>query len=231
MPSTLTTKIFFVFVALCFSLVVSSQDEEQEDDIDIEINEQDFTRQRFASFNLGYNAPITTGENFMGDGLKGRGGMNFRFHLYPYKQFFVGVGLGQNYFKVKNKALVGNYQKTTLTEQYLYVGYEFLPAEKMRLGVSASLIGDAQFKNKYNLQSDNVSQTDHGRLASYGLYFNYEIGGNFMVFIDYSYKTSKTKINVPTELQSTFNRGTYHNIGFGLVFVMGTNDFLSRFLD
>lgn len=224
MNSRLRTKSLLITLMLLFVISLDAQDDNGEE----EINEQTLTRQRFAAFNLGYKAPIPTGDNFIGKGLKGKGGVDFRFQLYPYKQFFVGIGLGTSYFTVKNPQIVGNYKKTTLTEQYLYIGYEFLPLEKIRIGLLASVIGDARYKNKYYLNEDDAYQIDHSRLGSYGLYLNYEIGGNFMLYIDYAYRTGKTKIRVPQELEDTFGRGSYHNIGIGLTFVMGTNDFASR---
>lgn len=188
-------------------------------------------RQRFGAFSMGYHKPLTSGDNFMGLGLEGQSGLDFKFQVYAYKQIIVGYYLGASFFDVKDKALLGNYEKSTLSEQFLYLGYEFLPLDKVRLGVTASLVGDANFKNRYYPQTENVYQRDHGNLNSYGVYINYEIWRHVMVYFDYSYRTSKTDIAVPSELKSLFNKGNYHTFGIGLTFTIGSGDLISRFID
>ncbi len=187
-------------------------------------------RQRFGFISVGYHSPITTGDNFMGQGLEGESGLDFKFQIYVYKQFFLGLYTGASYFDVKDNSIVGNYNKTSLSEGYGYVGYEFLPADRLRLGVLASFYGGARFKNHYS-KSRNVFQVDRGNLSSFGVYFNYELSSHLMVYIDYAYRTSKTDIKVAPELNDLFERGNYHSIGIGINFALGTGDLISGFID
>jgi hypothetical protein len=188
-------------------------------------------RQRFGAFSMGYHKPFTNGDNFMGLGLEGRSGLDFKVQVYTYKQIIIGYYFGVSFFDVKNKTILGNYEKSRLSEQFFYIGYEFLPLDKVRLGVTASIVGDANFKNRYYPEAENVYQRDHGNLNSYGLYINYEIWRHIMVYFDYSYRTSKTDIAVPSELNALFNKGNYHAFGIGLTYTIGSRDLISRFAD
>jgi len=199
-------------------------------DEEIGFNKRHKTRQKYATFSIGYHNPITSGDNYFGNALEGSSGIDFSFQFYIYRQFVLGVSANSSYFDVKDQTIVGNYKKTTLNEQFLYVGYEFLPTNKLRLGVLVSIIGNARFKNKFRSQP-LAYQIDYGNLGSYGFNIKYEIGRSFMIHIDYAYRTSKTDIKTPLEIQKTFSRASYHNIGFGLTFTIGSKDMLSRLIE
>lgn len=222
-------SIFMVITMTMFSQVRSTQRANANTGISSS-NAMEY-RQRFGFISVGYHSPITTGDNFMGQGLEGKSGLDFKFQIYVYKQFFLGLYSGVSYFDVKDTSVVGNYKKTTLAENYFYVGYEFLPADRIRLGVLASLFGDARFKNNFFNESANVYQKDRGKHSSFGVYFNYELSSHLMVYIDYAYRTSKTDIRVAPELNDLFERGNYHSIGVGINFALGTGDLISGFIN
>ncbi|TBV25093.1 hypothetical protein DMZ43_12315 [Meridianimaribacter sp. CL38] len=222
-------KTFYVAVFVLFAFSAFSQSSSEKDSVSSNISYEN-NRQRFGFFSMGYHNPNTTGDNFMGDGLQGKSGFDFKFQMYVYKQFFLGLYTGASYFDVKDVELVGNYKKSTLNESYLYIGYEFLPADRMRLGALASFYGDSRFKNYYS-KTSNVYQVDKGNLNSFGVYFNYELSSHFMIYIDYAYRTTKTEINTSTELNQFFEKGKYHSIGIGLIFALGSKDVLSTFID
>ncbi|MGV6831915.1 MAG: hypothetical protein ACWA5P_10220 [bacterium] len=170
-------------------------------------------KSRYISYALGYNNPIPTGDNFIGQGLQGNGGFNFKVQIFVYKEFFVGASLGASYFNVSDQTVVGNYNKTRIAEQYLYVGYEFEPISDFHIGLTASVIGSSRYKNTV---SESIFQRDSARLMSYGAYFAYEIVDEIQVYLDYNYRIDRTQIDVPNALESTFRRGKFHQIGLGI---------------
>ena len=226
-------NIFFGF-CLCCNAVGFSQEEKQ-NDLDEDKTEQSSIfsskeRQRYMAFSIGYQSPISSGDNFIGNALNGKSGYDLRFKLFVYKQFFLEYNNSLSYFKVSNKALVGNYRKSRFEGNFLYVGYEFLPLPDFRVGVNAALFGKTKITNSgFNL-GEGIQQ-DSGNLSSYGLYVAYEIHSHVSLYIDYSYRSIKTNIKAPQGLESFFEKGTYNTVGFGVMFIMGKRDLVSRFLN
>lgn len=226
----LITRLFFAGIFCLFANYIESQNTTaigKADSSNGQYSREHRTRLLYSS--IGYQIPMATGDNFIGQGLKGKSGFDIKTHIYIYKQFFIGFAYGGSYFNVKDQTAVGSYDKTTLLQQHFYIGYEFLPLDKIRLGVNASLFGNARFKNDFENNGREAHQIDGGNLNSFGLYINYEIWDYLMVYIDYSFRSSKTKIDVPAELKDTFGKGTYSTIGIGLAFTLGNNDLISQF--
>ncbi|WP_299108786.1 hypothetical protein [uncultured Winogradskyella sp.] len=227
-------KSAFIGLCLCYSFVGVTQEDKQNDIIeDTEEKSSVFSskeRQRYMAFSVGYQNPISSGDNFIGSALNGKSGYDLRFKLFVYKQFFLEYNNSLSYFKVGNKALVGNYRKSRFEGNFLYVGYEFLPLPDFRVGVNAALFGKTKITNSgFNL-GEGIQQ-DSGNLSSYGLYVAYEIHSHVSLYIDYSYRSIKTNIKAPQGLESFFEKGTYNTIGFGVMFIMGKRDLVSRFLN
>ncbi|WP_299121733.1 hypothetical protein [uncultured Winogradskyella sp.] len=228
------TKNLFVLVILLFNVIISAQESTSNDYTEESTKGNFFSseeRQNFFVIMVGGHKPFTSGDNFMGKGLKGKSGIDFRVQMYVYKQFFIGVASGASYLDVKNQELLGNYKKTRISENYFYLGYEFLPAESLRLGVNISIDGDLRYKNTGFSSSDIADQYDSAKLNRYGFYLNYELGRHFMLYLDYGYNISKTNINTPSTVEDFFSKGKYSTIGLGLVFTIGSRDLISRFLD
>ncbi len=203
--SIIRKSFFFLF------LVTSSLSFAQENEADSDSTA--VKKSRYISYALGYNNLIPTGDNFIGKGLEGNGGFNFKVQIYVYKDFFVGASFGASYFNVSDQTVVGNYIKSRIAEEYLYAGYEFEPLTNFQVGVTASIVGSSRYKNKV---STSVSQRDSARLMSYGAYFAYEIVDEIQVYLDYNYRIDRTRIDVPNALESTFRRGKFHQIGIGI---------------
>ncbi|WP_179375341.1 hypothetical protein [Winogradskyella wichelsiae] len=231
----LLIKKIIALLCLMLSLFASAQDEDKLDSKNEAAAESSIfssrERQTFVVLSNGFNLPITAGNNFIGQGLEGNSGLDFGFQLYLYKQFFIGFSLNYNFFDVKDQSVVGNYKKTKVNEELLNIGYEFLPTDKLRLGVVASVTGSARFKNKQSSGSNQAYQIDHSRLSNYGIYIRYELNSVVMVYLDYAYSIAKTDIMVPNELEDVFRKGAYNNVGIGLAFNIGKRDLISRFLN
>ena len=188
-------------------------------------------RQRFFAITVGGHKPFTSGDNFMGEGLEGKSGIDFKVQMYIYKHFFIGLATGASYFDVKNQELIGSYRKSRIAENYIYLGYEFLPTEKLRLGLNISIDSDLDYKNTGFSTSDIAEQHDSAKLNRYGVYLHYELANHFMIYLDYSYNVSRTDIEVPSNLESFFRKGTYSTVGLGIVFTIGSRDLVSRFIN
>ncbi len=159
--------------------------------------------------------------------MKGISGLDFKFQLYVYRQFFLGGNIGSSYLEVEDSSVTGNYDKTTINEQYLYLGYEFLLFDDWRLGVMYSFIGDAIYKNNNFSGPSKGIQTDTASYKGYGLYINYELSDHFMFYFEYIYRNDKTRIKAPSEIQDFFERARFNNIGIGIKFTFGRRDLIS----
>nr|WP_321221497.1 hypothetical protein [uncultured Psychroserpens sp.] len=220
--SAIKSTICFLLVFSAFNLnaqneAISEETSKSEDTITN-------SKQRNVAYSIGYHKPMSSGDNFIGKGLEGKGGFDFKIQVYVYKQFFIGGALGASYFRVKDPAIVGNYKKTRIAEEYLFIGYEFVPTQDIRVGVNASVYGQSNYKNSF---AEDVYQKDSARLNSYGFYVTYEISNQFMIFADYSYRVDKTNIDVPASLEDTFRRGTYNKIGIGIKFSFKGKDLIN----
>lgn len=214
---------------LCFIIITSSFSFAQSND---SINKQNNYSKSSQNQKLGYGAidfsiPIPTGNNFVGLAMQGKRGFNIKVQFFIYKHFFVSGTIGSNYFSVKNKEIVGNYNKTTVSHQYVNIGYELLPLPKTRLGLSASLFGESNFENKNITNTFDAFQNDKGRIRSYELYFDYMISDEFAVCLNYTYRNDKMDIQAPSEIQSLFNKASFHVINIGLKLYFGNSDVIS----
>lgn len=182
-------------------------------------------RPRLLSLSLDAYLPIPTGDKFVGQGMEGKLGFNFKAQMFIYKQTFFKIGFGQTYLRVTDPTITGNYEKTTISSQYLSLGYELLPVDKVRLGLSVGVLGNADYTNKENRNNRDIGfQRDSAKLNIYELYIDYEAYYFMAVTFNYAYRNDKTKISVPQELQSSFDRAQFHNIGLGLKFYLGDNN-------
>lgn len=226
--------IIKVLIVLFVVSVGHAQEESIESEANTSANNTFFDseeRQRFFAITIGGHKPFTSGDNFMGEGLEGKSGIDFKVQMYVYKHFFIGLATSASYFDVKNQELVGSYRKSRIAENYAYLGYEFLPTDELRLGINVSIDGDVDYKNTGFSTSDISEQHDSGKLNRYGLYLHYELAKHFMVYLDYGYNVIKTNIDVPSQLDDFFSKGKYHSIGIGFVFTIGSRDLISRFLN
>ena len=182
-------------------------------------------RPRLLSLSLDTYMPIPAGDKFVGRGMEGKLSFNFKAQMFVYKQAFFKIGFGQTYFRVIDPSLTGNYKKTTVTNQDLSLGYEFLPINKVRLGLSVGIIGNAEYLNKENRNGrDRGFQNDTAKLNVYELYIDYEVFYFMSLTFNYAYRNDRTNINVPQELQASFDRAQFHNLGIGLKFYIGDNN-------
>lgn len=206
-------------------------EEENEEPTDQNEAKIENPRQKLFVFSFGYHNPIPTGDNFIGKAFSGKSGFDVRLKAFIYKQFFVEYNTTSSRFNVEDQTLVGNYTETRIFSDNFLIGYEFLPIDNFRLGVSASFIGKSRISNKGFLNAEENRQFDSGNLRTYGFYVSYDVTENVSFYIDYFYRITKTKIDVPRALEDFFRNGTYHTIGVGISLSLGKTDVVSRFTD
>tara|TARA_R110000868_G_scaffold406908_1_gene687709 strand:- start:230 stop:889 length:660 start_codon:yes stop_codon:yes gene_type:complete len=206
---------FILIVAICgFSFSQNNTDLKQ-------------NNQKLGFGSIDYSMAIPTGDNFVGLGMEGKGGFNIKAQFFIYKHFFIAGTVGSNYFSVKDKTIVGNYNKTTVSHQYLNIGYELLPLPNTRLGLSISLFGESNFENKSNTNNNESFQIDKGRIRSYELYFDYMISDEFAVYLNYAYRNDKMDIQTPPEIQNLFENTNFHTVSIGVKLYFGNKDLVS----
>ncbi len=206
-----------IFTLLFFTSVFSQSENESNQEI-----KHDLKKLGFGS--IEYVQPITTGDNFFGLGMKGKSGFNVKAQFFLYEHFFIQGNWGVSYFSVKDKSVVGNYDKTTLSYQYISLGYEFLSSSKIRMGLSLSVFGESRFKNHSFTNTREAFQFDDGNVRSYEVYFDYMINSEFAIYVNYGYRNDKMKIQVPSEIQSLFNNASFHNISIGVKLYFGQSN-------
>lgn len=181
----------------------------------------DDERQYFGAVALTYQNPMPYGDNFIGEGFEGKGGYNFRLQVYVLKNFFLGFSYGYSQFDNIKKELLGNYNESSVEEISGILGYEFVPLPRVRLGVHTSILGRATLSN--SIQSGYANR-DFGKLRNFGVNLEYEFVKNLNVFVEYNWRKIKSEIEVPDELVSFFEEGTYNTFSIGLKFNFGDID-------
>ncbi len=189
------------------------------------ISKKDFQKLGYGS--IEYAQAIHTGVNFVGLGMEGKSGFNIKAQFFIYKHFFLAGTVGSNYFSVRDKTIVGNYNKTTVSHQYLNVGYELLPLPNTRLGLSISLFGESNFENKSMTNTREAFQNDDAHVRSYEFYFDYMINDEFAVYLNYAYRNDKMDIQTPPEIQNLFENANFHTVSIGVKLYFGNKDVVS----
>ncbi|TBN02448.1 hypothetical protein EYD45_12125 [Hyunsoonleella flava] len=222
MNSIFHIKYFLFGIFSLIGAIVFAQELPENED---ENNPEDVTKNDWQKLGFGaieYVQPITTGDNnFFGLGIKGKSGFNIRAQLFVYEHIFVSATIGTSYFTVNDKSLVGNYNKTQVNHQYVNIGYEIIPVKNVRIGLSFSVFGQVDHENKSRTNTNDAFQIDDGQVRSYEGYIDYMLNKEFAICLNYSYRNDKMDIVSPPEIQSLFERASFHNIGVGVKLYFG----------
>src|SRR5690606_37967793 len=179
---------------LCFAQDVTQDIVDPEDTL--RISNMKNHRPRLLALSLDLYQPIPSGNKYVGKAMKGKTSFNVNAQLYVYRNFFIKASIGETYFEVENRSVVGNYQKTSFSNQSLSVGYEFLPLDKFRLGLSLSVLGASDHLNKVASDTKGI-QRDNAKLKAYEMYLDYELLHYLAVSAHYSYRNDRTNIVAP----------------------------------
>lgn len=215
-------KILSVF--LCASTICFGQN-----DVEVlETEEKPKILKTYYSYNFQYFMPQAFGDNALANGTTGVGGLNFKLQLGIYKGFFVGGNLGAAYLEVTNPEIVGNYKKSTVSNNYLFMGYEYYVSEKFKLGLSVAPFAKTKYKNKI-FEASEGRQYDTGSFFNVEFYSDYKISNHLAVFVSYAYRKDELNIVAPSEIQSQFNTAQFNQFGIGVKLCFGKRDLLGYF--
>lgn len=178
------------------------------------------------SFGLSYYIIRPTGDKFVGLAYEGKGAYALTFKLYVYDGFFIGGSSGSSYFENTNPILTGNYDKTRVGSHYFFLGYDYRLSEKIAVGVSKSVLGEARYKNEYK-GGNEAFQIDKAKLRAFKASVDYFIAPNLSINLSYMYRNDKTKIRTSSNLQSRFDRAQFSNFGIGINFQFGKEPVIS----
>jgi hypothetical protein len=221
------TKFIFILFFSMFSCSVFSQSIAQEDTAE-ESKLSMVNSGVKGSLGIAYNSVNPSGKKYVGLAYEGKGGFAITYKLFVYDGFFVGGAIGSSYFENTNPTLTGNYDKTRVGSNYLFLGYQYHPIEKLSLGISSSVVGESRYKNEYKGGND-AYQVDKAKLRAFEANLDYYIAPNFSINLYYIYRNDKTNIRTSPNLQSTFNRAQFSIIGLGLNFQFGKDAIISSF--
>ncbi len=216
-------RIAAIYFLLIGSLVYAQEGIER---IKAEATDEENTvsnsRQRSAIISFDMYKPTLSGKSAFAESSEENIGFTFNLQFFVYKQFFMGFASGNSYFNNKNISKTGNYNKTRVTGRDIYIGYEFLPTDNLRLGVGATVVGGARYKNILSSASE-VYQIDHSAMRKYRLYIGYDMDRTVSIYVNYAFRQDRTEIDVPAQLNSSFSRIHYHNFGLGIRLYLGSD--------
>lgn len=210
----LTKRVVYGIVFLLPFGVLAQEDKPVTETQETEKNARN--KNYIVAISVGYNNLMPTGDNFAGQGFEAGSGFHVKTHLYVYDRIFAGVALGKDYLQVKNTELLGVYERTSISNQYVYLGYEMLLFDGFRLGVSVGLFGNIDYRNQGSTNYKEIKQKDSGQSNYYGVSLDYQLATFVFVYLDYSYRTDRTNIDTPQALEDFFERANYHNVAVGL---------------
>lgn len=156
-----------------------------------------------------------SGDNFVGNGLKGGAGFGVRMQFFLPKNFYLGGSLTQDFMTISSTSIVGEYSRATKFNAYLYAGYHY------RLNDDFSITGDlgygySQNKNRQSTSQGNGKFRDSGNVFRITTSIEYHLNSATSFFISPSFETVSYNIKAPAALMGDFDTGNYFNIAFGI---------------
>lgn len=171
--------------------------------------------------------PNSINNSFIGKATSGNIGFKLGGQLFVYNRIFVGATLDLAFLDVDNPDIAGIYDGSRITSAYLQVGYEFKLSNKLSLGTMIVPYGHADYKNFID-EDLAEQQNDSAKIFMYEVYLSYDLSDRLSIFVDYSYRTDRTKIKTAAEIQDDFSKIEYHNIGVGLKFTISSGSFFKN---
>lgn len=214
-----------LLILLFFSALSIGQNTENKSDI-----KKDSTSPKtYYSYGFEYFLTQTTGNNALSNGAQGIGGFNMKIQLGLYKGIFIGGSVGSSYLEVTNSAFTGNYKKSTLSNRYLFLGYEHYLSKKFVIGGSYGFLGTTEYKNKIFSNSEG-RQFDSGSFSVLEFYVDYKITKLLVVYLNYGFRKDNLDIQAPSEIQNQFSEARFNNFGIGIKLGFGHTTILESFL-
>ncbi|WP_047548696.1 hypothetical protein [Psychroserpens sp. Hel_I_66] len=220
MNLTLATnfKQILICCLLSFSVLNAQDNIESKEELPNDSYKNESYKTALISFDV--YKPVISENSFIGQGTVGNLSFKFDAQFFVYKRFFVGISTGFTFLNVNDPSFTGIYNRSTVSNVSLHLGYEQPVARNLNIGGSVSPFGNATYKNVIN-QGRLEQQRDYAKPIILRAYISYNISTNFSVYLDYSFRSDKTEINTAPEIQDNFSKIQYHNIGLGIGFYLG----------
>ncbi|MBK5212368.1 MAG: hypothetical protein JJE55_01755 [Flavobacteriaceae bacterium] len=200
-------------IALLFSAVSFAQQTENEKNIN---QEQQNSGSKVGSITVGAYVPISFVHNFVNDGMDLKTGAQVQLKLNILGHFYVGPAMSFFFGKVTDPELVGNYDRMNNLVLGGVVGYE-KQVQKFDLSIGLG-VGYSGYFNR----GLGDSFEDSGTALWLRPEVSYKLANYISVYVAPELRHDFMNIDVPSELEDTFNGVNYFNVGFGLRINLGT---------
>ncbi|EAS19681.1 hypothetical protein BBFL7_00227 [Flavobacteria bacterium BBFL7] len=201
------SRLFIVVIILSFSNIVVAQTDT--------INDPENNRLRRNVTELFIQRGSPTGDNYAGNGLSGGLGFGIRTQAYLYKGLYIGAGLSNDFMKVNDMNVVGNYDRATKFNAYLFAGYDYRFTDLWHITGDIG-IGYSQNKNRQTTAQGGAKFRDSGTLFRFTTSIEYEFTPAISVFASPSFEMVDYKIATAPALSNTFSNGNYFNVAIGI---------------
>jgi len=185
------------------------------------------TNKAFGELSFGAYRPIFNGGDYLESTFSINPGIYLNFSFFIYKQFHVGFKVNSNHLSVVDSSILG-FRSSNLSETLLYFGYEFVPTDRLRLGIEYSPFVDFDLNNN---AGDDIGFSDDGEGHYFNFTANYEVMTDFYVFASYGFNNITTDIRVPSQLEDFYRNLSYSHFSFGFKFYFGKQDLINSFIN
>lgn len=181
----------------------------------------------FGEFSFGAYRPIFNGGDYLDNTFEPNPGIYLNFSFFIYKQFHIGYKLNSNHLSVVDSSVRG-FRSSNLTESFFYFGYEFVPTDRLRLGIEYSPFVDFELNNN---AGDDIGFSDDGDGNYFNFTVNYEVMKGLHLFVSYGFNNITTDIRVPSQLEDTFRNLSYNHFSVGFKVYFGKQDLINSFIN
>lgn len=206
-----------LLVALLISSLAMAQESGVHENIDSSYPQESTSQgKNIGNITIGPYIPSAIGNNFVNDGMGTKIGVRLSVKFIVLKSFYIGPYFSTFKADVTNRELLGNYNRTTNFLAGAVVGYEKRINDiTFNLGIG---LGRAIYHNK--AQKNNFKDT--AIALSLNPEVSYRISTYIGLYLAPEFRHDFMNIDVPDELNDTFNDVNYFTISFGLRINLGS---------
>lgn len=195
-------------IALCSSYVSGQEDE---------IKALNSLPDRVFAVDLYLQRALPSGDNFVGNGLSNGTGYGIRAQYDIYKNIYLGGALSQDFFKVKNTEIIGEFKRATKFNAYLFLGYDYQLNDDWNITADLGY-GYSQNKNRQSAEQGGGKFRDSGNVFRITTSIEYNLSSGTSLYLSPSYESISYNINSAPALGDTFDKGKFINLALGIRF-------------
>ncbi|WP_405368274.1 hypothetical protein [Nonlabens sp. Asnod2-A12] len=160
---------------------------------------------------------LPSGDNFIGNGLSDGTGYGIRMQFDIYKNIYVGGALSQDFFSVKNTDVIGEFNRATKFNAYLFLGYDYQLNDDWNITADLGY-GYSQNKNRQSTEQGGGKFRDTGNVFRITTSIEYNLSSATSIYLSPSYESISYNINSAPALEDTFDKGKFINLALGIRF-------------